>query len=98
MMQGRDPRYYGGDWVDPQTLYDYTAHLSKITVPLLAIAGDQDTSDPKDDILYSYEHVSSTMKTFVNISSYGHMDIITGDDANVRVFPHIIQWLDALPQ
>lgn len=97
MMQGRDPRFYGGHWVDPQTLYDYTAHLSKITVPLLAIAGDQDTSDPKDDIFYTYQHVSSTMKTFINISSYGHMDLILGDDANVRVFPNITQWLDMLP-
>jgi pimeloyl-ACP methyl ester carboxylesterase len=98
MMQGRDPRYYGDDWVDPQTLFDYTAHLSRIRVPFLAIAGDQDTSDPKDDIFYCYQHVSSTMKTFVNISSYGHMDVILGDDASVRVFPHITAWLDALPR
>jgi pimeloyl-ACP methyl ester carboxylesterase len=98
MMQGRDPRYYGGDWVDPQTLFDYTAHLYRIRVPFLAIAGDQDTSDPKDDIFYCYQHVNSTMKTFVNISNYGHMDVILGDDASVRVFPHIIEWLDALPQ
>lgn len=97
MMQGRDPRYYDGHWVDPETLYDYTAHLSAITVPLLTIAGDQDASDPKDDIFYTYQQASSTLKTFVNISSYGHMDLIMGDDANIRVFPHITQWLDTLP-
>lgn len=97
MMQGRDPRFYGGHWVDPQTLYDYTLHLSKITVPLLVIAGDQDASDPKDDIYYTYQHVSSQVKAFVNVSSYGHMDLILGDDASVRVFPSITQWLEALP-
>ncbi len=97
MMQGRDPRYYGGDWVDAQTLFDYTAHLGDIKVPFLAIAGDKDTSDPMVDVYDCYQRVGSMMKTFVNISDYGHMDIILGDDANVRVFPHIITWLEALP-
>ena len=96
MMQGRDPRYYGGDWVDPETLYDYTTHLSTITVPLLAIAGDYDSSDPKADIFYTYQHVSSPVKKFVNISGYGHMDVIMADDANIRVFPEITSWLNSL--
>jgi pimeloyl-ACP methyl ester carboxylesterase len=96
MMQGRDPRFYGGHWVDPETLYDYTANLGKITVPLLAIAGDQDQSDPKEDIFATVEKVSSTIKKCVNISGYAHMDLILGDDANITVFPEITQWLDSL--
>ncbi len=83
--------------MDAQTLFDYTAHLGDIKVPFLAIAGDKDTSDPMVDIYDCYQRVGSTMKTFVNVSNYGHMDIILGDDANVRVFPHIITWLEALP-
>jgi pimeloyl-ACP methyl ester carboxylesterase len=96
MMQGRDPRYYGGHWVDPQTLYDYTAHLSTITVPFLAIAADEDTSDPKADIYATWQNVSSDIKTFVNISGYAHMDLILGDTANLKVFPEITNWLDSV--
>ncbi len=96
MMLGRDPRYYSGHWVDPQTLYDYTAHLSKITVPFLVIAGDEDTSDPKADIFATYQNVSSEIKRYVNISGYAHMDLILGDTANIRVFPEITDWLDSI--
>jgi pimeloyl-ACP methyl ester carboxylesterase len=96
MNFGRDPRYYSDHWVDPQTLYDYTAHLSKITVPFLAIAGNQDTSDPKADIFYTYQNVNSEIKKFVNISGYAHMDLILGDTANIKVFPEITNWLDSI--
>ncbi len=96
MMFGRDPRYYSGHWVDPQTLFDYTAHLSTITVPFLVIAGDEDTSDPKADIFATYLNVSSDVKKFVNISAYAHMDLILGDTANTKVFPEIINWLDSI--
>jgi pimeloyl-ACP methyl ester carboxylesterase len=96
MMQGRDPRYYSGHWVDPQTLFDYTANLSKITVPFLAIAGDEDSSDPKADVYATYQNVSSGIKKFVNISEYAHMDLILGDTANIKVFPEITSWLDSI--
>ena len=96
MMLGRDPRYYDGHWVDPQTLYDYTAHLSDITVPFLAIAGDEDGSDPKADIYATYQNVSSMIKKFVSISDYAHMDLILGDTANIKVFPEITNWLDSI--
>jgi len=98
MNFGRDPRYYSGHWVDPQTLYDYTAHLSKIKVPFLAIAGDEDTSDPKADIFATYQNVSSEIKKFVNISGYAHMDLILGDTADFKVFPEITTWLDSIIQ
>ncbi len=96
MVFGRDPRYYSSHWVDPQTLYDYTAHLSKITVPFLVIAGDEDGSDPKVDIYATYQNVSSEIKKFVNISEYAHMDLILGDTANIKVFPEITNWLDSI--
>jgi pimeloyl-ACP methyl ester carboxylesterase len=96
MNFGRDPRYYSGHWVDPQTLYDYTAHLSKIIVPFLVIAGDEDASDPKADIFATYQNVSSEIKKFVNISGYAHMDLILGDTANIKVFPEITNWLDSI--
>jgi pimeloyl-ACP methyl ester carboxylesterase len=96
MMQGRDPRYYDGHWVDPQSLFDYTENLSRITVPMLAIAGQYDSSDPWYDINATVQRTSSSLKTFVTIEGYGHMDLILGDEANVKVFPIITQWLDSL--
>lgn len=96
MMQGRDPRYYNGHWVDPQTQYDYTENLSRITVPVLAIAGQWDSSDPWYDINETVNRMSSTNKQCVVIPGYGHMDLILGDDANLQVFPIITQWLDSL--
>ena len=98
MNFGRDPRYYSGHWVDPQTLFDYTDHLSTIIVPFLAIAGDEDMSDPKADIFATYQNVSSEIKKFVNISGYAHMDLILGDTANIKVFPEITTWLDSIIQ
>jgi pimeloyl-ACP methyl ester carboxylesterase len=96
MMFGRDPRYYSYHWVDPQTLYDYTAHLSVITVPFLAIAGNEDGSDPKVDIFSTYQNVSSEVKKFVVIPEYAHMDLLLGDTANIKVFPEITNWLNSI--
>jgi len=96
MMFGRDPRFYSYHWVDPQTLFDYTAHLSVITVPFLAIAGNEDTSDPKQDIFATYQNVSSGVKKFIVIPEYAHMDLLLGDTANIKVFPEITNWLDSI--
>ena len=67
-----------------------------ITVPFLAIAGDEDTSDPKADIFATYQNVSSEVKKFVIISEYAHMDLLLGDTANIKVFPEITNWLDSI--
>lgn len=96
MMQGRDPRYYNGHWVDPQSLFDYTENLSRITVPVLAVAGQWDASDPWYDINETVQRMSSPNKQCVVIPGYGHMDLILGDDASVTVFPVITNWLDSL--
>jgi len=96
MVFGKDPILYSGHWVDPQTLHDYTANLNKITVPFLAIAGDQDTDDPMDDVLRTYENVSSINKKFLHFPEHGHLDLLLGDNSSNLIFPEITNWLNAL--
>ena len=94
MLFGKDPRFYSGHWVDPQTLYDYTDNLNKITVPFLAIAGDKDTDDPKDDVYRTFENISSVNKTFLCFEDHGHLDLLLGDNASSLIFSEISNWLD----
>lgn len=94
MYFGKDPRFYDGHWVDPQTLYDYTENLHKITVPFLAIAGDNDTQDPKDDIFKTFENVSSENKEFLHFAKHSHMDLLLGENASSLIFPEVSNWLN----
>jgi len=94
MYFGKDPNKYGGHWVDPQTLYDYSANLNKITVPILFIAGDNDPQDPSVDIHRAYENVSSTIKEFHSFPKHSHLDLLLGDDASTLIFPVITNWLN----
>lgn len=96
MVFGKDPILYSGHWLDPQTLYDYTANLNRITVPFLAIAGDQDTDDPMDDVLRTYENVSSINKKFLHFPEHGHLDLLLGDNCSTIIFPEITNWLNSL--
>ena len=94
MMFGKDPNKYNGYWVDPQTLFNYSDNLDKITVPILFIAGEKDPQDPADGIYQAYENVSSTDKQFMSFSNHSHMDILLGDDADELIFPNILNWLE----
>jgi len=94
MYFGKSPTKYGGHWVDPQTLYDYSANLNKITVPILFIAGDNDTQDPSIGIHKAYENVTSTIKEFQSFPKHSHLDLLLGDDASTLIFPVITNWLN----
>ncbi len=96
IIYGKHPRLYGDHWVDPQTLYDYTANLHKITVPFLAIVGDEDTDDPMEDVFKTYENVSSVNKKFLHFPKHGHLDLLLGDNSSNLIFPEITAWLDSL--
>lgn len=93
MFMGGHPTQYNGHWVDPQTLYDYSAHLKDITVPILFIAGEEDPQDPADDIYKAYTIVSSTEKTFYSFPKHSHLDLLLGDDVDELIFPKITGWL-----
>ena len=94
MYFGKDPRKYNGYWFDPQTLYNYSGNLNKITVPILFIAGDNDTQDPKQGILNAYENVSSTIKEFYSFPKHSHLDLLLGENADELIFPKITMFMD----
>ena len=96
MIWGRDPRFYDGHWVDPQTLYDYSENLDKITVPFFAVAGDQDRlQDPKEGMYKGYQRVSSEEKQFMSVANYSHCDLLLGDNADEDIFVHIVNWIES---
>jgi pimeloyl-ACP methyl ester carboxylesterase len=95
MFIGKDPEVYNGDWVDPQTLYDYSTNLSKINIPILFIAGENDPQDPSIDIYRGFQNVSSTIKEFHSFPKHSHLDLLLGDDASTIIFPIISQWMNA---
>lgn len=96
MYFGKNPYKYGGHWVDPQTLYDYSKNLDKITVPILFIAGDNDTHDPSKDIYRAYENVSSANKKFISYAEHSHLDLLLGEEADQLIFPEISNWMDSI--
>lgn len=96
MYFGKNPKKYNGHWVDPQTLYDYSENLDKITVPILFIAGDEDLQDPSKDIYKAYIRVSSVNKTFYSFQNHSHMDILLGDNSDILIFPIIADWMDSI--
>jgi cholesterol oxidase len=96
MYFGKNPYKYGGHWVDPQTLYDYSENLDKITVPILFIAGDNDTQDPSKDIYKAYENVSSANKKFLSFAEHSHLDLLLGEEADQLIFPEISNWMDSI--
>jgi len=95
MMFGKDPYEYNGFWFDPQTLYNYSGNLDKITVPILFIAGDEDPQDPAEDIFRAYENVSSIDKEFYSFPEHSHMDLLMGDNVSDLIFPKIDAFMDA---
>ena len=75
---------------------DYTENLKRITVPFLAIAGDEDPQDPVGDVFETYVKVNSEYKRFLHYPKHSHMDLLLGDNADTLIFPDIVDWLDTL--
>jgi len=96
MFFGKDPYKYRGHWVDPQTLYDYSENLDKITVPILFIAGDKDPQDPSELVYKAFKQVSSKQKQFYSIPDHSHLDLLLGNNARTLVFPKITTWLEEI--
>ena len=74
-------------------LQNYSENLYKITVPILFIAGEQDTQDPSDGIYSAFENVSSSEKEFYSFPLYSHADLLLGENADEEVFPKIDSFL-----
>ncbi len=92
----------GGDVVAQQDDRNFSADLSKVKIPLLAIAGDEDGVAPPSQVKLLFDRVSSAQKRFLNLGGegegsryhpYGHGDMVLGRRAPVDVFPHVARWI-----
>lgn len=75
--------------------YDYAENMALITLPILFMTGDRDFS-PTSVERHGYGSVSSEMKKFVRLPSYGHIDMLIGSNAYRDVFPKISDWIRML--
>jgi pimeloyl-ACP methyl ester carboxylesterase len=97
-----------GDWIANDQFRsidhrrDYRKDLSKITAPVLLIAGNKDRLAPPPSVKDAYDAISSVDKKFVIASrghsfqsNYGHLDLVLGRSAPKEIFPLVVEWLDA---
>jgi len=94
MMFGFDSKLYSGHWIDPQNGYDYTANLSKVNIPYLAISAGKDTADSPEEIEATVARIGSNDVSFVNFQEYNHLDLLLSDKAEEEVFSTISIWLE----
>lgn len=80
----------------------YEDSFSKITLPLLLIAGSKDFIAPPESLQYLYDRASSADKTLMIAGpeggckhDYGHGDLVIGRDAPEEIFPKVAEWLGA---
>jgi alpha-beta hydrolase superfamily lysophospholipase len=81
--------------------YSYTDNLSRVTVPILFMAGGSDRFVTEDMLQQSYNAVSSEDKELRIFSKatgysmdYGHCDLIIGKNSEKDMYPAILDWLD----
>ena len=79
---------------------DYRARLSRIDVPLLAIAGAADRLAPPEGVALALEGMAPSRVQFLELSrargftaDYGHVDLILGRNAPDEVFSRIASWI-----
>ena len=82
-------------WLDPDG-YDYTTHMSEITVPFLGVCGIQDEMVPLVSATAFFDDnlLGSTDTTSLVFDGYGHIDLLIGKNAPVEVYPEIRDWLN----
>jgi pimeloyl-ACP methyl ester carboxylesterase len=80
--------------------FDYQANFSRITTPLLMIAGGGDTLVRTFRVKATHDAVASPEKEYLRVGKrdgfaldYGHGDLTIGDRAPEEVWPRIAAWL-----
>jgi pimeloyl-ACP methyl ester carboxylesterase len=93
-----------GDFRSSDGGTDYRANLSRITTPMLIIAGAVDQLAAPEMVRYAYDHVRSTRKQYREFAArlgdsadYGHIDLIFGRRAPDEVFPAVSAWIEGEP-
>jgi len=73
-------------------LFDYAASLVAADVPLLAIAGGEDTIAGPDAFHPDWGHKDAAFRV---VDGLGHLDLLLGESAAERIFDPVCSWLDA---
>lgn len=81
---------------EPGTLYDYTAGMGLLELPILFLTGSEDFANPHTIRRLGYEAVSSPVKEYVNLEGYGHTDLLMGKTVASDVYPRIVEWIRSL--
>jgi pimeloyl-ACP methyl ester carboxylesterase len=87
---------------DRYGMFDFSAHLERITTPLCIIAGSHDGLTPVRDLEEVYRRVASRDKVFRVVGqphgdahNYSHADLVLGLHAPNDVYPIVLDWLEA---
>lgn len=80
----------------PGSLYDYTANMGSITLPILFLTGTNDFANPATIRRLGFEAVSSPVKEYVNLPGYGHTDLLMGRNVAEDVYPLLADWITAM--
>jgi len=90
-----------GSLVSADGSVNYSAELERVKLPVLCIAGKGDNMVDPAGVRFTYENVSSTDKTYVELglaegfsAHYGHIDLVLGRNAGREVYPIVSNWLD----
>lgn len=90
-----------GQFLSADSKTDYSANLDKIVTPTLFIAGQGDVMADVQSKRWTFDHLSSTDKTFMVFGkstgyalNYGHCDLVWAKSAPQEIFPEIVKWLD----
>lgn len=81
-------------WHSADGTVDYSTSFENFDVPLLIIAGQNDSLVPPSSVRPAYELSRSHDKTFVEVP-FGHIDILIGSQAPLDVWPRVDRWLRA---
>lgn len=86
---------------DRYGVFDFSAHLERITTPICIIAGSHDGLTPVRDLEQVYRRIASKEKAFRIVGqahgcarNYSHADLILGLHASDDIFPVILEWLE----
>jgi pimeloyl-ACP methyl ester carboxylesterase len=89
-----------GELTNRAGTFSYSAHLHRITTPMLFIVASGDRIVDKKAVRWAYENVSSGEKDFLEIGvengaavDFGHTDLVAGRHAPRDVFSHVAAWL-----
>ena len=81
---------------EPGEQYDYATHMGLVSLPIFFLTGDKDFTNAGGIKRFGYDGVSSHVKEYVSLPSYGHTDLIMGITAEQDVYPMISEWMKML--